>query len=402
MKKRHAHPVVYMVLILPFGVMGGYLGVAVAYLLSKAGVPVAQTAGLIALGYLPHTWKFAWAPIADTTLNRRTWYLISAVVSAVGIWATGFFRATTGNLPILSAVVLASNFAVTFLGMSVESLMAYGTAEDEKGRAGGWFQAGNLGGTGLGGGAGLLMAQHLPSPWMAGAILGAACLLCAFGLLFVPEPRAAHREGGLGRSLINVGADLWGVAKTRRGFLALVLCVLPLGSGAASGLWSAVAGDWRATVGTVAIVTGVLAGIISAVGCIAGGVICDRMNRKAAYAVYGILQALCAVAMAAAPRTESTFIVFTSLYAFITGLTYAGFTAFVLEAMGTGAAATKYNVYASLSNTPIYYMTRIDGWAHGRWGPAGMLRTEAALGMAGLLAFIGVAASLRGRSRAAT
>jgi predicted MFS family arabinose efflux permease len=149
-------------------------------------------------------------------------------------------------------------------------------------------------------------------------------------------------------------------------------------------------------------VTGVLAGIISAVGCIAGGVICDRMNRKAAYAVYGILQALCAVAMAAAPRTESTFIVFTSLYAFITGLTYAGFTAFVLEAMGTGAAATKYNVYASLSNTPIYYMTRIDGWAHGRWGPAGMLRTEAALGMAGLLAFIGVAASLRGRSRAAT
>ena len=68
---------------------------------------------------------------------------------------------------------------------------------------------------------------------------------------------------------------------------------------------------------------------------------------------------------------------FTMLYAFVTGLTYAGFSAFVLEAMGLGAAATKYNLFASLSNMPIAYMTSIDGWAHGKWGPAGMLYTEA-------------------------
>lgn len=121
------------------------------------------------------------------------------------------------------------------------------------------------------------------------------------------------------------------------------------------------------------------------------------MNRKAAYAIYGVLQALCAIAMATAPRTESMYMVFTSLYALITGLTYAGFTAFVLEAMGRGAAATKYNVYASLSNTPIYYMTRIDGWAHARWGPAGMLHTEAAFGFVGLIAFLGVTAGVRKR-----
>ena len=32
------------------------------------------------------------------------------------------------------------------------------------------------------------------------------------------------------------------------------------------------------------------------------------MNRKSAYALYGLLQALCAVAMALAPRTESMYI----------------------------------------------------------------------------------------------
>ena len=150
---------------------------------------------------------------------------------------------------------------------------------------------------------------------------------------------------------------------------------------------------------TVAVATGVLGGIVSALGCLAGGWICDRMNRKAAYALYGVLQALCALAMAAAPRSETMYVFFTLLYAFITGLTFAGFTAFVLEAMGKGAAATKYNVYASLSNTPIYYMTRIDGWAHGRWGAGGMLKTEAAFGAVGLIAFLGVAALLTGKTR---
>lgn len=394
MNSRSVHPAVFMFLILPFGVMGGYLSVAVAYLFSKSGVSVEHIAALVALSYLPHTWKFAWAPIADTTLSRKTWYVLSCGVSALGIWATGVLPATAASLPALSVIVLTSNVAVTFLGMSVESVMAYSTSADEKGRAGGWFQAGNLGGAGVGGGVGLWLAQHLSSPGMAGAALAVVCLLCCLGLLFVSEPAAPHREGGLLGSLALVGKDFWTMARGRTGVIALVLCFLPLGSGAASGLWSAVAGDWKASADVVALVTGIVGGIASGVGCLVGGWICDRMDRKAAYAAYGVLQALCAAAMAMAPHTEKMFIVFTTIYAGITGLTYAGFSAFVLEAMGMGAAATKYNVFASLSNTPIYYMTRIDGWAHARFGPAGMLYTEAAFGTLGLLLFIGVVAAI--------
>src|SRR6185295_10904972 len=137
----HTHPWVFMVLILPFGVMSGYLTVTIAYLLTKAGLSVGQVAGLVALSYLPHTWKFAWAPIVDTTLSRKTWYAIAGVVSAVGIWATGVFKADAAHLAMLSVDVLVSNVAVTFLGMAVDGLMAYCTPEDQKGRAGGWFQA---------------------------------------------------------------------------------------------------------------------------------------------------------------------------------------------------------------------------------------------------------------------
>ena len=59
----------------------------------------------------------------------------------------------------------------------------------------------------------------------------------------------------------------------------------------------------------------------------------------------------------------------------------------VLEAIGTGAAATKYNVFASLSNAPIAYMTLILGWAYARWDASSMLITEAVFGVLGLLVF---------------
>jgi PAT family beta-lactamase induction signal transducer AmpG len=67
-----AHPIVFLFLIAPFGAMSGYLTVAVAYLLSQAGLSVEQIAEVIAVSYLPQTWKFLWAPIADTTLTRKT------------------------------------------------------------------------------------------------------------------------------------------------------------------------------------------------------------------------------------------------------------------------------------------------------------------------------------------
>jgi len=394
MPNRSVHPWVFMILIVPFGTMSGYLTVAVAYLLVHAGVSVGQTAALVALSYVPHTWKFLWAPIADTTLTRKRWYVIAAVVSAVGVAAIGAIPATPAGLALLSVVVVTANVGVTFLGMSVESLMAYCTPPKSKGRAGGWFQAGNFGGIGIGGGAGLWLAQNLPAPWMAGAILGACCLLCALALFLVAEPVVAHRVDGIGRSLIEVGKDLWSVARARVGLLALILCFLPIGSGAASNLWSAVADDWRASANAVALVNGVLGGVVSAIGCLAGGWICDRMNRKGAYALYGVLQGVCAVAMALAPRTEAMYVVYVLAYAFVTGLTFAGFSAFVLEAMGTGAAATKYNVFASLSNMPIYYVTRLDGWAHTRWGAGGMLYCDATAGLIGLLLFAGVLAAL--------
>src|SRR5476649_479826 len=84
-----SHPSIFMILIIPYGALSGYLTVTLGYLLSQSGMAVTQIGLLIAVSYLPQTWKFLWAPIVDTTLTRKTWYLLAGVVSALGIFVTG-------------------------------------------------------------------------------------------------------------------------------------------------------------------------------------------------------------------------------------------------------------------------------------------------------------------------
>ena len=387
---RKIHPSVFMFLFLPFGVFNGYISVTIGFLLTEAGIPLVQVAPIISVSFLPNIFKFLWAPLIDTTLTVKKWYVIANLITALGILFTSVLPLKIEYITSMYVIVLVTGFANTFVAMSTESLLAHDTPENLKGRAGGWIQAGNLGGLGLGGGAGLWLAKQLTEPWITGAIIAIACLLCTFGLIFLSEPASFIREKSYFKTIRNLSRDIWTILKSRMGFLALFLCFLPIGSGAASNLWSAISNDWHASANTVALVVGVLGGLLSAAGCLIGGWICDLMDRKKAYILFGLLQALCAVSMAFSPATEEMFIIWTSLYAVSTGLTYAGFSAFVLEAIGKGAAATKYNVYASLSNAPIYYMIFIDEWSHGKWGAFGMLTVEAIMALIGVSLFISV------------
>jgi len=389
--RRATHPIVFLVLYLPFGTVAGYLAVALAYELRQSGVSTAQIAGLIAFATAPHVFKVLWAPLVDTTFKTKGWYAVSVVVVALGVAIAGTMPLGPASIGYLGTLAFLLNVAVTFLGMAAEILMAHATTPEQKGQAGGWSQAGNIGGAGLGGGAGLWMATHLSPHWISSGVLGVAILLCTLPLLVLPEPSYEHRHTSYARSLLRVAEDVWSIARSRAGFLALLIFILPLGTGTAANLFSSIAGDWKASADLVAAVSGVAGGVFATLGAIAGGYVCDWLDRKSAYALFAVLQGLCALAMAAAPRSPEMFIVFALAYAATNGLAYAGFSSLTLETIGKGAAATKYNLLACFSNAPILYVALIEGSIQTRWGSGAMLSGEAALAAAGLAVFGAVA-----------
>lgn len=402
---RAPHPFHYTLLILPFGAIGGFVGVALGFLSTKNGLSVEDGATLVAAGMLPHTWKFLWAPVADTTLSRRAWYLLSVVLCAVGVLALGAIPLGPSTLHLLQAVVFVANLASTTLGMAVEGMMAHLTPEDRRGQAGGWFQAGNLGGAGVGGGAGLWLMEHLAAPWMAGAILAAVFLACAAPLAMLPDVPRDAREGGIGQAVGGVARELWDLVRARSGLFAAILCFLPISTGAASGVLAQaeVAAKWGAGADQVGLVNGFLSGGIAAFGCLVGGEICARFDARKVYAAVGALMAAVALGMSLSPLTPESFVGWGLVYSFCTGLAYAAFTGFVLEVIGKAAAATKYNIFAALSNTPITYMGLVLASAATGYGAVGMLQVEAGAGLVGI-GLLGLAAAvlLRGPSAAVT
>jgi MFS transporter, PAT family, beta-lactamase induction signal transducer AmpG len=270
-------------------------------------------------------------------------------------------------------------------------MIGHGVPSDSKGHASGWFQAGTFLGLGLGGGAAIELIARFGGP-IAGAIIGIALCACALPLLWFDEPRETERESVAG-ALRGLVRDLRGLARAPGAMVALFICVSPIGAGAAGNLFGAIANEWHASRELVALTTGALGGVVSAVGAVGGGWLAARMDPRAAYALAGALTAGSGIAMALAPHGAWAYAVLTLVYQAFNGVAFAAFSTFAFEMAGKGAVATKYNVLASLANTSIAYMTRIDGAAHTRWGGSGLLLTDAAMtGAAIAVLTVGLAA----------
>jgi len=388
MHPSRSSPITFFFLMLPIGIGVGFVTVTLPFIMTREGFPVAVSASIVALGISANVWTFVWGPVIDLTLTLRRWYALGLVLLASSLLLLSLMPLRPNGVAVLTALVFLTMAGVATSGLPVGGLMAHTVANHEKGRAGGWNQAGNLGGTGLGGGAGIWLASHF-SNQVAGGALAAAILSCAATLYFVPDVRPAAGEA-LGQRVRQIGQDFRQMIRSAAVLLTLVLIVAPIGIGAASNLWSAVAPSWRAEPNTVALVAGVLSGVVSAVGCVAGGWIADRIGRWWSFFGAGAIMALVALIIAVAPRTPAAYASGVLCYAFSQGLAWAAFTALVLHAVGRGAAATKYAILSSLGNVPGSYMTAFDGWVHDRSGVERMLEAEALLAIAciavGLLA----------------
>ena len=158
-----------------------------------------------------------------------------------------------------------------------------------------------------------MIAENTTLPWLPGVVLAIVCLLTGLAIRHTAEPPAHVPTSVPGRVASNAlharmacGAprifqDLWQVARSRTGYLGLLICFSAHWLGRCGQPVSLFAAERGASANDVAATSRSAVGLLSAVGCMVGGHFCDRMDRRTAYALFGALMVACALLMAWAP-----------------------------------------------------------------------------------------------------
>jgi PAT family beta-lactamase induction signal transducer AmpG len=392
---------------LPFGLTVGFATIAVPFVLRSRGLPMTLIATVSQAASLPHVIKPFWSPLLDSGPRRRTWFFASIAVTALALATTALIPPSladrVGPVPMLwvyTAALFVAQAAVATSGSAVLAMMALTVANAKRGAASGWQTAGNLAGTAVGGALIAWMISHLASSTTA-ITLAAICALSAVPAAFVREVPPPRRSAA--RLIGDLLGQVWRTIRSREGWTGMVICLSPVGAGALTNLFSALARDYAPSDASaehlVIVVAGLLGGVVNMVGALLGGVLGDRMNRRLAYSLCGALSGVCAIAMLLAPASPAAFTVGCLVYQLVNGLCYALFYSFVLELVGKRESATTVTtqlaLYIGASNLAASYVTWFDGFGYDRakalapgWASAGRVGM---LAMDALATFVGLA-----------
>lgn len=379
---KHPPPWLFALTGTTYGVVGQFTGLVMPYATEHAGAQLGSIGLYNALLFVPTFLLFLYAPIVDIGPRRKHWLVIVSVIGAACLIACFQMK-----LPEQISAYLAFGFTAQLISGLVGSccggLMAASLPDELRGKAGGWYNIGNLSGGGLFASFAIAMIGHDVDARLIGCVVAAMMVLPALSALWIdepPRPRVAPREV-FRRTLREVG----GVLLSRSGLTGIALSLSPVGTAALANYFTGMSRPYGVSADIVAGVTGLGGVALNALGALVGGHLCDRFNRRALYLISGTLTAACGIAMAVSPRTQATYIAGVTCYALVTGFSYAAFTAFVLETIGTSdqTAATKYSMFTATSNFAITYVGWIDTRFNERYGVEGVVASDAALNLIG-------------------
>ena len=361
----------------PIGVVGLALGNA----LVRAGVSVHRVATVIAATSLAFTLEFVWAPLVDSALTRRVWFVVGSIVMSLCLAAMFVTPWTTDAVPILIILAFASCSGAAISAVAVKGIMAYDVPAAQLGAASGFYTAGGTAAKAAGGAGTLWLLTHFPGRAAAGCFSVGAAVLAA-GAITLAAPARSAPVIELGTKLVGALRELWTFVRTRKGLLSVLLCVVSFGNGTEAALIGAIAREWSVTpdqLATFALV-GAAANIA---GATAAGWLANRMGAWRVYVLQGWAMIGAMLVFAFAPRTPVVFFAVELPYRALATGCYATLLAIVMTSIGRGAASTKAAVLWSLTNLAFFYPTLIEGVVHDHAGTRAMLLSDAGFGVAG-------------------
>jgi len=376
-------------LFLPFGlapaVVVGYLTIAVVDELSRAGVPLGSVSILVTATFLPVVLMFAWAPLVDLFGRRQQWLLAGIVLLCIAAAGLALPPRTPSALSVLVSFSALAGFGYSLVSAAQKGLAVELFAPARRVAAAGWAGAGS--GIGLALGGGMLSAATQLSPSGVAVVLislvaaPAVISLAALQRQLVPRPQAAP-------TLRTIAEDTGRLLGSRRGLLALAICVLPFASSAAALMVGALGVDFNATAEFVGLWAGTAKSLAFAAGSLLGARLWQRTGTRAGYLMVGIGLVLFSLLVLAGPKTPAGYAVMVGGYGFLQGASLAAILGIVLETAEHRAASTQAAVLAAAANLSNVYLPPLAGWAHDEGGLTMLLVVDAAIGFGGLLVYL--------------
>jgi MFS transporter, PAT family, beta-lactamase induction signal transducer AmpG len=385
---KHPPPWLFALTSVPYGVVGSYAITVMPYMTQKAGLKLDEIGDYGTLLQVAAAVQFLYAPIVDLGPRRKHWLVLVSVIGAAFLCASLLMTLPDHKGAFMGLAVIAQLIS-GLVGSCNGGLMAAAMANEQRGKASGWYNIGNLSGGAVAATISVWLLGHGADRIVVCAVLSAMMIGPALAALAIDEPaRPAVAPRALFATMLR---DVGEVLFSRAGLTGIVLCASPVGTAALGYYFAGMSDKYGASADTVALVTGVGNGLLSAVGAGVCGLLCDRYNRRVLYLASGAMTAACAIVMALGPRAELTYAVGVATYALITGFCYAAATATVLETIGRAgrSAATQYTLFVAAGNVAIAYVGLIDTRFEATRGVEGVLWCDAALNLVGvaLLAF---------------
>jgi len=388
--KKPPPPWLFVLTGMPYGVAGAFSTQVMPNLAKHAGIKLDEIGIFTAILFVPPCLAFLYAPLVDIGLSKRAWLLIVAAVG--GAFLTG---AMVTPLPEHVGVFLFLAFIAQLItglvGACNGGLLAETMPDELRGRGSGMYNIGNLSGGALSAGIAIEMIGQNYEPLWIGLVLSAMTILPSFAVLAIAEP-PREKQHSPREIFVKMLREVWQILSSRSGLTGIALCLSPVGTAALTNFFSAMGDPYAASDDMVAFVSGPANVVLTAMGALAGGYLCDRYNRRVIYLASGAATAAVGIVMALSPHTESTYLYGVMTYYLVTGFCYSAFTSFVLETMGPSpeAAGTRYSIFVACGNIAITYVGLVNTRFDETYGVDGVVASDATMNLAGvaLLAFV--------------
>lgn len=401
------------------GLPQGFTGVAVALEFKRMGMTAEAIGTFLATIMLPWGWKWLAGPLVDNLhlkrFGRRKQWIIAAQLGMLSTLAAAlwFFPTvmtaadgskTTIGLALFSAMLLAHNIFAACQDVAIDALACDSLPEEERGTANGLM----FGGAQLGmaiGGSGVLYLKGALGFSIASLVvpLLLMCLLTMVVFTIFEKGLASRPAETVGDQaatgektspLAYLLAVLRVFFLTRRGFLGLILAIIPFGGMALSLTVSTVISPMLGMTDNEIATFGLAGSMVFTVFCIAGGFLSDLMGRRLSLVLFALGTLLPTIwigwKLGAAgwlhppptpddgkwPRQEEIitawWIAGMAFYVF-NGLMYGIRTAFFMDIVVPRIAATQFTACMALMNLVIIYSYWWEGKAitpaaEGGWG----------------------------------